>query len=140
LSARQPTSRKAPEISVSAKTNAFKGEQQESAAALFPAKKRKRGAGSSRRRARGGVEQKQRKAGVTDKHDDRIRAQVAREGEVVSSSHFSIQLHASRTNTGWQGKPPPRLTQKEIIQLYETGEIKAFLSTFYPIYFLTEPE
>ena len=108
-------------------------------AVLAPKRKRKRGAGASKRRARGGAEKQQRKVGCSEKHDGRLRARVARQGEVVQSSHFSIELHGSRTATGWHGRAPPHATEKELVALYRTGEIRALLRSFLPVYFVTRP-
>jgi hypothetical protein len=97
--------------------------------------KQKRGAGSSKRRGRSGVERQQQKVGSLGKHDDRLWAHARQQGVVIRSSYFSIQLHASRSATGWQGQPPPPLTEQEIMKLYDTGEIRVLIQSFLPISF-----
>jgi hypothetical protein len=104
-------------------------------ATAAPGRKRKRGAGSRKKRVRSGVETRERKAGCSDKHDERLRARAVREGAVIRSSSFSIQHHASVATTGWHGRPPPRITHQKLIAEYEAGKIKELLRSFFPVRF-----
>lgn len=46
---------------------------------------------------------------------------------------FSVEKDGSAATTGWQGALPPKPAQEEVLRLYESGEIKATLATFYPV-------
>ena len=96
-------------------------------------KKRKRGKGSKRRR--GGVEQHERRAGVSDAKNRRLRKRAAYQGQVLRSSKFSIAADALRTSTGWHGQSPPIKTQGEIIKLYKNGRILPLLAEFFPVHY-----
>ena len=62
----------------------------------------------------------------------RLQERSYRKGQVVQTS-FSIERDGSATSTGWQGSAPPKLAQERILELYESGQINAFLSSFFPI-------
>ena len=100
-----------------------------------PRKKRKRGKGSNSKKRRGGVEQHERRAGVSETKNRRLRKRAAHQGQVVRSSKFSMAVDALRTSTGWYGRPPPKKTQQEIIKLYKNGGILPLLAEFFPVYY-----
>lgn len=53
-------------------------------------------------------------------------------GQVVQAT-YSIEKEGSVTTTGWLGVCPPNLAQNQILELYESGEIKSLLASFYPV-------
>jgi hypothetical protein len=92
---------------------------------------RKRGRGSKRPRA--GKEKQEQKAGVSESRTHRLRERTYREGEAWRSDEFSMLEHGSASTSGWQGRAPPKKTQEELRQLYESGEILSLLQVFFPI-------
>jgi hypothetical protein len=94
-------------------------------------KARKRGHGS--KRPRGGREKQEQKAGTSEGRTRRLRERAFREGEAVCSDEFSMQLHGSASLSGWQGRAPPKKTQKELKRLWDSQEILQLLRVFFPI-------
>jgi hypothetical protein len=99
-------------------------------------RKRKRGSGSN-----GGTHGNRARAGkaLSKFGGAKEPARLARlqersyvKGQVIQAT-YSIETDGSVTTTGWQGAPPPKLAQKQILQLYQSGEIKSLLALFHPI-------
>lgn len=98
-----------------------------------PANKRARKRGRGSKRPRGGREKQEQKAGVSEGRTRRLRERTFREGEAVYSDEFSMQQHGSASSSGWQGRAPPKKTQEELKELYESGGILQLLQVFFPI-------
>jgi hypothetical protein len=98
-----------------------------------PVNKRARKRGRGSKRPRGGREKQEQKAGVSEGRTRRLRERTFREGEAVYSDEFSMQQHGSASSSGWQGRAPPKKTQEELKELYESGGILPLLQVFFPI-------
>ena len=83
-----------------------------------------------------GVEQKKRKRGMSAKHEKHLVSCTSSQDEVIVSTGFLIKHDASVARTGWQGCAPPKKTQKEINELYQSEEIVQLLCGFFPIPYL----
>jgi hypothetical protein len=58
----------------------------------------------------------------------------------LSSPSFSIADDVLSTSTGWHGRAPKPSAQREIHDLYCSGEINKFLAYFYPLYYSMLPK
>jgi hypothetical protein len=95
-------------------------------------RKRTRGSGSN-----GGTHRSRARAGVALSESTTGTARLARlqkrshtKGQVVQAA-YSIVREGSATTTGWQGAPPPKYVQEQMLKQYESGQIKGLLASFY---------
>ena len=99
-------------------------------------KKRTRGTGSNGgthgNRARHGAALSESGGAAGPARLARLRERSHLNGQVIQAT-YSIEKEGSATTTGWQGSPPPPLAQELISELYDSGEIKSLLASFYPI-------
>jgi hypothetical protein len=99
-------------------------------------KKRKRGSGSKGgthgNRSRSGKALSKFRGATEAAHLARLQDRSYLKGQVIQAT-YSIETGGSAATTGWQGVPPPKLAEKQFLQLYESGEIRHLLALFYPI-------
>lgn len=66
----------------------------------------------------------------------RLRARTFHDSEAILADSFSISENGLASSTGWQGRAPPKKTQRELEALYRSGEIVELLKVFYPVPYL----
>ena len=62
-----------------------------------------------------------------------LQTRVSQMGQPAVVSTFSIVSDVNVTRTGWQGSPPPAVTQREIIRWWQDGSIKEDIKHFLPL-------
>jgi hypothetical protein len=99
-------------------------------------KKRKRGSGSNGgthgNRARAGAYLSESGGAAGPARISRLQERSYVTGQIIQAA-YSIEKDGSVTTTGWQGAPPPKLAQKQIVEQFESGEIKNLLAFFHPL-------
>ena len=97
---------------------------------------RKRGHGSRRPRM-GQVTWEQKQQGpMGEGRMGQLRARTFHDSEAILANSFSISENSVASSTGWQGRAPPKKTQRELEALYRSGEIVELLKFFYPVPYL----
>jgi hypothetical protein len=96
--------------------------------------------GGRARRPRGGKEKQEKKAGIDDCRILRLRDRSYHEAEAVVSDEFSMQTDVLASSTGWQGRAPPKWTQEQLSELYQSGGIHELLGTFFPVPYPMPPQ
>lgn len=97
----------------------------------------KRSQGSSKAYKQRRKEKKAAFKGQADKGSNLtgLQSRVSQMGQTVMVSTFSIVSDVNVTKTGWQGSPPPAVTQREMIRRWQDGSIQEDIKYFLPLPF-----
>lgn len=99
-----------------------------------PKKRKKRGTnGAAKRKHRGGRATQGAGGDMSLASAARQGAKLLKNAHIHSTSSVSLKEHGRHTSTGWQGKEPPDISRKEIIHLWDTGEIHQYLVEFHRV-------
>lgn len=97
---------------------------------------KRRGAGAEGRRKRGGKAIQQADGDEAKAHQYRLGQKHLALATAHTSAGFSLIDGSRVSTTGWQGRTPSLKGKEVVLKAYNSGAIKAFISShFYPVAF-----